>query len=443
MQKNSSFFEYLLCFGYLFQYFTHSSGSLIGDSHAYAYGNRIEWDLLSFLGHSIRNWPIVLINCLIHNTKLQALFQILLALVSWLITIRTIRKYCRIENRIIAQTLVVIFALTPNVLNFHSLLLSESQSLSLILIGVNLLVRAEITKKANLYYLCCIIFWLWGAIQPRNWPLSLLFTFISIVRVHDKKVSNKYFASILVILFSWSAIVNVNQSNQLFTNNIKYKAIASFYIFGNQPESEVVRKHLHGVEEMRCLLSYDTNDVQKTFAIAEENCKGSIKWLENNFTEWYINFLVKNPDIALKMIAFGVLAGNTETTFYAGISTPLPSFLSNTFFGNRESRLPDKKIIKTNLDSNDLHFSAPILLWIFSYLLLLFNKIKRIPQSNINLKLKLIGLLSLTMISINILLNPSEYLRMTIQGYQLLFICTLLLCSLNDLNRTGIEQAVD
>ena len=67
----------------LINFFFNPYGLQVGDSIAYAFGGQQNFDLLSFTGHSLRNWPVVLINLVLSNNLLQILVQSLFSAFSW------------------------------------------------------------------------------------------------------------------------------------------------------------------------------------------------------------------------------------------------------------------------------------------------------------------------------------------------------------------------
>ena len=67
----------------LINFFFNPYGLQVGDSIAYAFGDQQNFDLLSFTGHSLRNWPVVLINLVLSKSLLQIFVQSLFSAFSW------------------------------------------------------------------------------------------------------------------------------------------------------------------------------------------------------------------------------------------------------------------------------------------------------------------------------------------------------------------------
>lgn len=419
---------------YSIQYFLHPIGSLVGDSYLYGFGNEPNFKLLSFTGHAVRNWPIVLVNLLSHNLYVQTFIQIAYATFAWILTLQTFKKLFSGIASIICAFLLLGFSLSPQIVNFHSTLLAESYALSTLLITLNFISRYLCNKTRLNFYFAIAFLLLWSMLRSRNtfFALIILITLLFTYRQSGVGKNIITISAICTLVIGWALIVSSNQVNQMFDKNITYKQMATYYTFAAQPEAANIRAEILKIPEMQCMKDADFTDVIKLSQSTAAKCKESSEWLRSDFDKWYFKYLILHPSTTFRMVSFGLIVGNNESDLYSGTFGSLPE-LSNLFFGNRIFRISNSALTKLDMDPNKVIFNTPLVAWLIIYLYLIYALLKKtgnVRNKTLILVISTIGSIGILMMCANVLVNPAEYLKMTIQGFQTLIFSIMTLACL-------------
>ena len=437
------------------QYLFNPKGSYVGDSFAYGYGPVRDWDSFSFFGNSLRNWPIVGMNLILNNPEFQVLFQSVLSVFAWSFLVIVLSAAIKAKYSSIVTILISCLAISPKILSWNSVILAESYSISLIVIlfSIQLKLMKNATRSGKIYFV--LIFYLWISLHPRNFYFAILLIVLFIALMFKNflnlLMSNKITTIIICFLMIHVFIVSQNQGNQPFGENITYNQVAAFYAFSNHPSSSQVKDALLEVPEMKCITASTIDDIFELVKFASKNCQSSLSWIDSNFKLWYVNFLAKNPNFALTLVNYGLVAGNSPATLYAPHITILPMPIDMLFFGERNFFLGSMDSRSAEIDLQSLKVFAPVYLWVAIFLFILLLYFSRKNHSIIFCKNPLIThLLILTtwafvsMISVFIIM-PSEHFRLGIQFYCIFLVslvCSVSIESTNDGSRPIISKLV-
>jgi hypothetical protein len=433
----------------LINFFFNPYGLQVGDSVAYAFGGQQNFDLLSFTGHSLRNWPVVLINLVLSNSLLQILAQSLFSAFSWSFLIF---QYCRsnlLRKKEFAIFTALLFMTSQN-LTWNSTQLAESYSISFVVLLLALSIKLTSNKSGISAFILILGAYLWAMIHGRNFSTLVVFTTIfsfAFLYKHNFRNLNlrltfRRFALLITALVLLMHVLTVsnNQSNQEYETGLGYKALAYTYTFASQPEAAKVRSGLIEVTEMKCLTLDGSADLYKLTDEMKTTCKSANLWLNEKFLGWYGKFLLENPVTAIKMAVGGLLYGNQPPVLYGATLSILPLPIENVFFGNSTSNLVDSSLnASLPLDSK---VNAPLLLWI---ILLVFFILFRLISRSKHLSVNHSGLFSLIAISsilsafLAVLVCPAEYFKLTIQMQMLFFLSTFIVI----LNTFRVKGTID
>ena len=428
----------------LLQFFLNPSGTFQGDSKAYGFGAERDWSLLSFMGNSLRNWPLVSINLFLGDQTLQVIFLFAISIGSWVYLLFQAKSYFHGVSRHIVCIAIVILAISPQVLSWNSTLLSESLCISILVFICSLILRLKSVKSRSEHYFVAALIFFWICIKPSNFlsflVTSLFFGFVLIGKsksrdkIRGNLRQNKILVLFILIGILWAAVVNVNQSVQVFDSGANYKTAQALTVLSNQnPRIEEVARALDQDKALQCLNLARPNTLPDNLAEIKTVCSIDQKWLSDGFIVWYLKYLLSNPLEIIHLSAFGLLAGNSPFGYYSGSVSIIDKSIFGIFFGERNFalRLSESSILDFN--SEKLIAFAPIVFWLLIYFLLRFplfsKKQKNRDYSNndffddrIEAFCKHLVALAIFGIVTTSVLTPTEWFRQTIQFQVILYL---------------------
>ena len=430
-------------------YFFNPQGLQVGDSLAYGFGSDRNLNLLSPFGNSLRNWPVVSINLLIGDSALQILMQTVFSVFAWVILIRTYNKseFLRKQEFSIVATLLF---LTSQNLTWNSTQLSESYSISFVILILSQIIKLKKQNSFFDYFLIILLGYLWASIHGRNLTSLILFVILFVITYFtwlisvlkfEKFTGRKVVLALIAVAFATHAlVVNSNQRNQDYEQGLGYKALAYTYTFASQPEAPSIRKELLKIEDLKCLTLDGSADLYALTNEMKQGCKSANIWLNENFTRWYAGFLISHPVVAVKMAIGGLLYGNQPPVLYGPTLSILPSFTEEIFFGNAVSNLAND-VTKATV-AQDSKINSPLLLWVILLIVLILTQYRELNSRIllINLKLPLvISFGSILSAILTVLICPAEYFKLTIQ-MQILFYLSSIIVILNSLAEKKVNN---
>jgi hypothetical protein len=437
-------------FAYIFQFGLNPSGSFFGDSGAYGAGDTRNWNLFSLSGHSLRNWPIVLINVILGDRTLQTLLPFIFAAFVWSGLIWSMQKFLKTKQFYFSSFLVAILAISPHIVSWNSVLLGESYGLSTLVLTITTCIRWSFirNKRAALYFILSLLWW--SSLQSRNFLAIcvLLIIFVPFVSFLKKSHFNRkttFMVAILALLFSYLGVINFNQQNQEYDIAISYRALSNLYTFAAHSQAGVIKSELKKEPGFDCMGIDAMTDVIAISRKLVDDCPVALNWIENEYLSWYAKFLVSHPVYTSRLLLEGFVASNVPNEYYAGTLTIAPTLFNGLFYGSYENANSKRAvngnnerefvgISKSDTNSyNTVKANAPILLWIFLALFLSVFSIRNVFNRNsVSLVRELepmfiILMLSILGFGINLLICPAEYFKLTIQYSVALFLSVILI----------------
>lgn len=415
------------------------SGFSQGDSWAYGYGDFRNWDQLSFTGNSLRKWPIVLINSILGNSTLQILFQSIASILGWSYLLLTVKKVY--NNNPLVNTMITILAINPYVTSWNTIQLSESYSISFLVLIISLSFRLKLNDSIRLRFCLLLFLVLFLNTKPSN-LISAIITFTLFSLFNLRKLlfpgPNKFFITLVILVIAYSSFLSINQSNQKLQEEgfgITYTAAQAVSVISNtNPEAKKVTSFLPNIEALTCLTEYYLDKPEVITQVLKTKCLDSQKWLDENFNKYYARFLILNPKYLLDLISLSILAGNTPYSTYGGTVSIIPASFEGIYFGNRNYALRLDNFSAQNIPTDKLRVNAPIVSWFLVFFMTTILNRSKYSQdiSNQLNQYSLLNYLFIFGVSIIIstaLIVPNEWYRQTIVGQISIFIAITLTCA--------------
>jgi hypothetical protein len=415
------------------------SGFSQGDSWGYGYGNFRNWDQLSFTGNSLRKWPVVLINSMLGNSTLQILFQSVISTLSWSYLLLTVNKVY--NNNFLINAMITILAINPYITSWNTIQLSESYSISFLILLISISLRLKYYNSVKLKFYLILVLTLFLNTKPSN-LISLiitlsLFSIFNLRKLTSQK-PNKIFIIIVILVIAYSGLLSFNQSNQKLQEEgfgITYTAAQAVSVISNtNPEAAKVTSTLPNIEALACLKDYYLDKPETITNVLKTKCLRSQEWLDKNFNKHYAKFLISNPIYALELVSLSILAGNSPYSTYGGTVSILPASFESFYFGNRNYALRLDNFSAQNIPVEKLRVNAPIILWFLVFFMItIFNRLKYSRdfsnQLSQNSMLNYLFVFGFFIIISTAIVVPNEWYRQTIVGQVSIFITTILICA--------------
>ena len=462
----------LICFANVMQFSLSPRGSFFGDSIAYGAGDNRNWEQLSFLGNSLRNWPIVLLNVALGDRVLQTFAQFAGSAFVWSYLIWNIQRYITGKTYYVVSVMVTILAISPHIISWNSVLLAESYAISCLVLVLIFGFRYTATKSKIDRSLLAGAILFWATLQSRHFLALIVLVLVSLpffLRPLFIKARSIGVGTIIALSLTVSYIgfININQQTNDFNSGISYRAFSNIYTFAAHSQSATIKSSLANEPGFDCVELKNNSDV---IVIAEKlvkNCPIALKWLEENYSFWYAKFLVQHPTYTLKLLVEGIANSNNPPEFYAGTVSISPTILNSIYFGSRNysfgsfENVSDKMVLVENekqqfvvvtkgntVSYNAIKANAPIFLWFYLAILLFLRSLYKSVHVFRNTREKevqpLMWLVCLSLLgfAINLLVCPAEYFKLTIQFSTLLFLGTILMVATEFNSRVESHEGI-
>jgi hypothetical protein len=249
-------------------------------------------------------------------------------------------------------------------------------------------------------------------------------------------------------------VISYNQQNQDYDVAISYRALSNLYTFAAHSQADVIKSELKKEPGFGCMGIDSMTDVIAISRKLVDACPAALTWLENEYFSWYAKFLISHPVYTSRLLLEGLAASNNPSEFYAGTLSIAPPLFNGLFFGSRNysfgsfENVSNKMVLIENdkqqfvviskgdtKSYNAVKANAPIFLWIFLALFLLYLRIRNI----ITQKSRFVGsgfepmfiilMLSMLGFGINLLICPAEYFKLTIHYSVALFLSVILIAA--------------
>jgi hypothetical protein len=429
-----------IAFAYLVQFSFNPAGTIQGDSAQYGVVNPRDWDLLSFTGQSLRSWPTVLLYLLFGSDAAKIFFQFLISFLVVIILLKQISSQFKGKTRILLYVLFSSLITTPQVMNWNSVLLSESVLLSVTILFIVSLRTFVLTRGKSAFWPLLMTSYLWCILKTTNVVILILIICSLLILIGVRVVQVRFHKSHLLRVGSSVAIAGVllitliNQPNQEFNRGISYKTYAAIAVLTDvNPRAAVVHAELSNVRELSCLEIGDPKSYEYYASKLGGECRDAKLWISQYFYLWYVKYLLTHPQEPIQLAAAGFIAGNSPVSLYAPNLSVLPKPIQDLFFGERNFALrnlgfkPSGEYETEEYDRSGMEVVAPILAWLvlaFSLLLIGFYQKKlfeifRAKAVRLDLTLVVAGVLG---VSANSIAVPTEWFRENIYFFIMIYI---------------------
>jgi hypothetical protein len=266
-------------------------------------------------------------------------------------------------------------ALSPQVLSWNSVHLSESYAISTGIITLSTFFAKYKGNKTFVFSLLSLFVFL--NTKPSNFMAFLLLTpMLSLYLIKKWRTIKFTRAIILFLIVAYTLLLTVNQSKgKLQTDGagISYAAAQSVAVISNvNPLANQIYSELKNNQELRCLGDFNKSSPMALTELLKYKCRASQNWLDREFQRWYFGFNIRNLDYPVKLTITTILAGNSPFSMYGGSISILPTEASQLFFGDRNFalRLSDQSSEIIPIDS--ISILSPLVFWlvliVFMYL---------------------------------------------------------------------------
>jgi hypothetical protein len=434
-----------MAFSYLVQFAFNPAGAMQGDSGQYGAVQPRDWDLLSFTGQSLRNWPPVLLYLLFESNVAKVFFQFLISFLAATLILVQISSQFAGKIRLLLFVLFASLITTPQVMNWNSVLLSESILLSVTLLFVVSL-RSFISSGGKLAFWPLILSsYLWCILKTTN-VVVLFLIVISLllligVRVLRIQMTTGHWLRVggSIAIAGLLIVTLINQPNQEFNRGISYKAYAAIAVLTDvNPRAGLLHAELSKINELQCLEIGNPKSYEFYASKLGGECQESKLWISQNFYQWYAKYLLSHPQEPIQLAAAGFIAGNSPVSLYAPHLSILPKPIQDLFFGERNFALrnlgfqPYGEYETEEYDRSGMEVVVPMLAWLgvaFALLLtLLSRKSLRCLLRSKAVKLDYILVATgVAGVSINSIAVPTEWFRENIYFFTLIYVSLIYL----------------
>ena len=409
------------------------------DSLSYLPDSWLDFSRVSFSGNSSRSWVVPFFYAVLPNDSTRVLAQLIIGGVVWtLVILLTIR----ILNNSSLQTWVIIFeiflAISPNVIQFESVLLATSLLLYSMLIFIMILVYAIVTQTYSIRIL--LITYLVGFVSVSlkliNLPIVIFFAVVLTFKYFTQNSALKrvVMVGIMCLLFTQATWSGLN--NDKFWPN-SYSGTALLWHLGNQsPSANEFKGYLIQSQAPECITrNAPYSDINEELTLISQNCEEAGEYLNSEIKNDFARFLVGNPksSISLTTLGFAIIS-TSSASHYGGVVTVIPESLSEMFFGGvnpdfRISGATSQSAALNQPDGNEpLWISAPSFVLLAAGVISLLAYFRR---NSFNRQLVFVLGFLYAQIILNIVILPSEWVRQNIQFSIPLYVMSSLIIALS------------
>lgn len=411
----------LLVFSKFLTWIAFPEATLHPDSSSYRNGIFLNFELVSFLGHSDRPWPVTLFYSLLPSDSVRILAQLALSACVWSYLILTVSQIkLQPAIKIPVGLFLSIIGSSPLVTQWDTTILATSLLVSTSVLITALMIRmffTETLKIAHTLVLLSLVL-LFFMQKSSNAPIVIFSLFIILTysfKVNRKKVT---FALVFtsIFIFSWGTLVGLNINNSWEKS---YSGTTLLWQLGSQsPSANDFRQYLENQSAVpECIYSEAPfKDLDLSIASISNSCAGAVPYLKEGFQQDFVGFIFSSPKAAMKLISIGIGASFASASSHYGRSVSLyPSAATALISGDitpdlRFSESQTQEEAYTELQTGEpqwLHL--PLLGILLIAFLLLFIR-KGQPRKELLGSLCFI-FANLIQLIVNFIVLPSEWVR--------------------------------
>lgn len=315
------------------------------------------WGNFSFMGNSTRAWPTILIYSLVDTHNARIILQTIIYLFALTLFILTTSLVTKGWKNLIGLVLVTCICLSDNLFQWNLTILSESTTLSFIVLGLSFFRLSFYSKNNNLLFLIIsqIFFLLSSLVRPQL--LILVFVCFVIWLNRYFTLKNLLRTSLLMLLtFFYVIILNSNISNfwALGDGKTNKDAISFYFLTSTDTRNDKLTNRLFEAipsQAPRCLREENNRasfiEPPGPYAFQGNqylNCQTGVNWANNEFLDFYIRFLVLNP-IHVVETAINYIPGSLYDSKYANPNTIVPYYIESLWTIRGTSFIQGLKVV--------------------------------------------------------------------------------------------------
>jgi hypothetical protein len=269
---------------------------LIGDSWSYLYGAGLSLTDPAFFSER-RPWAILLIFKLLGSSEAAIeIFQLSLSTFAWLFLawtfIRTIKKWWGI---LIGFTLILGYSLTPSVQIWNHAVLSESTSISFMILLLATFISLSLRWSWRSFLLASLVAILWMSIREANTYICLLGALVLIILGLSRKNLRVYWLLSLIILGTFAINYQLSAAYGLPRWALPLAEVITHRILPEREYLEFFSEN--GMPVSTELMAFSgKNANSQNYAIINSNkFRKFSKWLFSEGKNVYVKFLLAHP----------------------------------------------------------------------------------------------------------------------------------------------------
>ncbi len=389
------------------------------DSSTYFTGRFLDFELVSFTGHSSRGWLVPLIFAFAPNGSALIVIQLIISGFAWALLILTVNNLFEDSKflRILLVGITVISS-SPQVIQHDTVILATSITNSLFLILVSVLFKINLGKVLSSKILLSALFASFLLMIQKTTYISICLALLAVTLILNWKslqFKNKVGSIFLITVISVSSILtgaNINANWQ-----VSYSGQTLLWQLGAQsPTADSFANFLKEKNAPECITAEAPfQNLDTSMGKILNDCPAGGEYLKKNLQREFAVFLLTNPTAAIKLVSigFGATATSASSNYGSAVSI-FPDFASKIFFGSTSPNIAESSIsdqvegMKLLNSGKSFWLFTPIFGWIFLAFLgmvLLRNSVKEDGF------LYLASALCLLQSALTFVLLPSEWVR--------------------------------
>ena len=366
----------ILFFSRLLTFISRPQASTSPDSSTYFTGRFLDFELVSFTGHSSRGWLVPLIFAFAPNGSVLILFQLIISGLAWAFLIFTVNNLFE-DSRFLRILLagITVISSSPQVIQHDTVILATSITNSFFIILLSVLLKINLGKVLDSKLLLSALFVSFLLMIQKTTFISICLALLAVTLILSWKsfqIKTKFGSIILIIVISTCSLLigaNINANWQ-----VSYSGQTLLWQLGAQsPASDSFSSYLKENKAPNCItVEAPFQNLDVSMGKILNDCPAGSEYLKKNLQRDFLSFLLTNPNAAFKLVSigFGATATNTSSNYGSAVSI-FPDFASKLFFGSTspniaESSISDQVEGMKLLDSGkSFWLFTPLFGWIF------------------------------------------------------------------------------
>lgn len=319
----------------------NSTVTLHNDSPSYiANGSEVAFGNISVWGESLRPWPVTLLFSIPPDPSVGVALQVLMSLCAWTYFIISWTRGMCFASRFVSSALLTALALSPAVWQWNATVLSESLTLSLVLLGLAY-AKTSLVDSQRQFLVAYLAISCLGLATVIRFQLAILLLAVGLflvfrLRSQDGQSKRRIwgYSLILILMVVYAGGVNVAITNYWgqLPSGTDRNTVSYYYLTATASANDEVTSRLHAAlpeEAPLCLksdrASFGANEDPYGYQSRQiEDCPQGVEWLNANFTTWYATFLLKNPRYVYDVFTTYVPAAMNFAP-YSSVSSVVPA----------------------------------------------------------------------------------------------------------------------